>query len=155
MPRRTVQKCSRRHAAGDRLDQTDELCLVWGHCFGIRDWERPLQSRAEFTRLWSRWGAEISRRWSSVYPGSRAAGCYLAGEIRPPAWQDDNPVFRRPVKLGGVVVIPDRCWHCREIELNHLVELGLVDDAEYEAAVERLDGPEPTTGRRYVGLAQD
>lgn len=154
MPRRTVTKCSRRHA-GDRPEETDELCLVWGHCFGVTAWERPLQSQAEFTRLWGRWGAEIARRWIAAYPGSRPLGCYLAGEIEPPAWRHENPVLRHPVSVGGVVVLDDRAWHCREMELDHLVELGLVDDDEYEAAIERLDAHEPTPRHRYVGLAQD
>lgn len=152
MPRRTVAKCSRRHA-GEGLDQGDELCLVWGHCFGVADWERSLQSQAEFSWLWSRWGAELTRRWSQAYPGSRPIGCYLAGEIEPPAWRHENQALRHPVRVGGVVVLDDRAWHCQEIELDHLVELGLVDDAEYEAATERLDGPEPTTGR-YETLAR-
>ncbi|NCY01535.1 MAG: hypothetical protein EBX36_01145 [Planctomycetia bacterium] len=75
MPRRAVQKCIRRHV-GQTIDTTDELCLIWGHCFQVADWERPLQSRAEFSRLWNRWGEEITRRWIAGYPGSRPAGLY-------------------------------------------------------------------------------
>lgn len=153
MPRRTVTKCRRRHA-GDRLDKTDEVCLVWGHCFGVREWERPLQSRANLARLWSRWGAEITRRWVEAFPGSRPAACYLLGLIGPPAWKHEFPACRHPVVIEGEVVIEDMGWHCREIELDHLVDLGLVDDDEYRAAVERLDGPDPTT-RHYDSLARD
>lgn len=154
MPRRTVTKCSRRHG-GERPSQTEELCLVWGHCFDVADWERPLASRAEFSRLWSRWGAEITRRWKKAYPGSRPVACYLAGQIEPPDWRQDSEALRHPVVLGGEIVIEDRTWHGREPELDHLVELGLVDDDEYEAALERLAGHEPTTGRRYEALARD
>jgi hypothetical protein len=152
MPRRAVTKCSRRHA-GERPGQTEELCLVWGHCFGVADWERPLESRAEFSRLWGRWGAEITRRWSKAYPGSRPVGSYLAGEIEPPAWRHELPALRHPVRIGEELAIEDRAWHCREIELDHLVGLGIVDDDEYEAALERLAGSEPTAGRRYEALA--
>lgn len=154
MPRRTVTKCSRRHA-GERPGQTEELCLVWGHCFGVADWERPLASRAEFSRLWSRWGDELTRRWSQAYPGSRPLGLYLVGRIEPPAWRHEWPALRHSVVLGGEIVIEDRTWHGREPELDHLVELGLVDDEEHEAALERLASPEPTTGRRYQALAED
>jgi hypothetical protein len=155
MPRRTVQKCGRRGAAGDRLDLTDELCLVWGHAFGVHDWERPLASQADFSRLWSRWGDEITRRWIEAYPGSRPAGCYLAGQIQPPTWKHELQPLRWPVKLGREVVIEDRTWQGHEVELDHLVELGIVDDEEYQAAVERLDGPDPTTGRRYRHVSSD
>jgi hypothetical protein len=153
MPRRTVTKCSRRHA-GDRPTTTDELTAVWGHCFGISDWERPLQSQADFTRLWSRWGGEFARRWREASPGSRPVGCYLAGEIEPPAWRHENPLLRHPVRIGGEVVLHDRGWHGTEIELEHLVELGLVDAAEYEAAVERLGRPGATSGR-YETMADE
>lgn len=152
MPRRTVQKCTRRHA-GDTISTTDELCLLWGHCFNVRDWEEPLQSRADFSRLWSRWGEELTRRWIEAYPGSRPLGMYLVGQIEPADWRHDWPALRCPVRIGGKVVIEDRAWHGREPELEHLVELGLVDDDEHEAALERLAGPEPTTGRRYESLA--
>lgn len=154
MPRRTVTKCSRRHA-GERLSVTDETCLTIGHCFGVSDWERPLQSRADLVKLWARWGDELSARWAEAYPGSRPLTAYLVGRIQPPAWRHENPAIRHPVVVEGEVVLDDRAWHCREVELDHLVELGLVDDAEYEAAVERLDGPEPTAGYRYRALSRD
>jgi len=154
MPRRTVQRCTRRHG-GETISTTDELCLVWGHVFGVADWEQPLQSRSAFSRLWSRWGRELTRRWTEAYPGSRPLGCYLAGEIQAPAWRHEAEALRHPVRIGGEVVIEDRAWHGREAELDHLVDLGLVDDDEHEAALERLAGPEPTTGRRYEALARD
>jgi hypothetical protein len=154
MPRRTVQKCTRRHA-GETIDLPDELCLMFGHAFGITEWEKPLQSRADFSRLWSRCGDEITKRWIEAYPGSRPAGCYLAGQIQPPDWKHELPPLRSPVKLGREVVIEDRAWQRREIELDHLVELGIVDDDEYQAAIERLDGPDPTCGRRYRHVSND
>ena len=154
MPRRTVTKCTRRHA-GETISQTDELVLLWGHVFGVAEWEEPLRSRAEFSRLWTRWGEELTRRWTEAYPGSRPLGLYLVGRIEPPAWRHEWPALRHPVRIGGEVVIEDRAWHGREAELEHLVDLGLVDADEHEAALERLAGPEPTTGRRYEALACD
>lgn len=154
MPRRAVQKCTRRHV-GDTIDTTDELCLIWGHCFQVADWERPLESRAEFSRLWGRWGDEITRRWIAAYPGSRPAGLYVLGLIQPPDWRHECPACRHPISLEGEVVVEDRAWHGRDPELEHLYEIGLVDADEYEAAVERLDGPEPTSGQRYEKLARE
>jgi hypothetical protein len=152
MPRRTTARCSRRHAAG-RPDRADELCLVWGHCFGVAGWERPLQSQAELSRLWTLWGAEITRRWVEAFPGSRPAAAYLVGQIEPPAWRHELPALRHPVQIGTEVVIEDIAWHCREIEFSHLNELGLVADEEHAAALARLAGPQPTT-RPYETLAR-
>lgn len=154
MPRRTVQKCGRRHA-GATLSTTDELCLTIGHAFGVRDWEEPLQSQAGFRRLWSQWGTEITTRWIEAYPGSRPAGAYAVGEIEPPAWQHEVDALRHPVAIAGTIVIDDAAWHCREIELDHLVGLGLVGDAEYEAAIQRLAEAEPVAAGRYRSLAPD
>ena len=103
----------------------------------------------------SAWGVEITRRWIAAYPGSRPLGLYLVGRIEPPAWRHEWPALRHAVRIGGEVVIEDRAWHGREAELDHLVDLGLVDDDEHEAALDRLAGPEPTTGRRYEALARD
>ena len=52
------------------------------------------------------------------------------------------------------VKIPDLGWHRFDPELEHLVDLGIVDDEERERAVERLDGPDPLNYRRYR-LASD
>jgi hypothetical protein len=152
MPRRTVTKCSRRYA-GEKIDTTTELCLTGGHAFGVREWEEPLSSQSAFLRAWERWGDEITSRWIAAYPGSRPLGCYLAGEVEPPDWRHANPNLRHPVRVGGVVALDDRAWHCREVELDHLVGLGLVDADEHEAAVERLAGPEPVSVHRYERLA--
>lgn len=154
MPRRAVTKCTRRNA-GDRLEETDECCLTQGHCFGVEAWEHSLKSRAEFVRLWGLWRAELIGRWSVGWPGSRPIGCYLAGEIRPPDWRHEIPALRHPVRIGREVVIEDLAWHGGWIELDHLVELGLVDDDEYEAAVERLGGPDARYQGRYRPLADD
>jgi len=154
MPRRTVSKCGRRHA-GESLDITAELCLTQGHAFGVADWEEPLRVPAEFRRLWSRWGAEITARWIEAYPGSRPIGVYLAGEIEPPAWRHSLDALRHPVRLAGRIVIEDRSWHVGEIELDHLVESGVVGDRERRLAVQRLDELDARYHDRYRRLAAD
>jgi hypothetical protein len=154
MPRRTVTKCSRRNG-GDRLDTTDELVLVWGHAFGVADWERPLQSRADFMRLWSRWGAELTRRWIEFCPGSRPLGCYLAQEIEPPTWRHELKPLRHPVRIGGVVVIEDRAWQGREPELDHLAELGIVAGDELKLAAARLARPAAGCHDQYPLLSDE
>ncbi len=154
MPRRTAQKCSRRHA-GQRLDATDELVLVWGHAFGVADWERPLQSQGDFMRLWGRWGAKLTSRWIELCPGSRPIGCYLAHEIEPPAWRHELKPLRHPVRIGGVVVIEDRAWQGREPELDHLAELGIVAGDELELAAARLASPTAGCHERYRLLSDE
>lgn len=154
MPRRTVQKCSRRHA-GERLDVTTEYCLTVGHAFDVRDWEEPLRSRAEFARLWSRWGDSITPRWIEAFAGSRPLGLYLTGAIEPPDWRHEHPALRHPVVIGGEVVIEDRTWHLGEVELDHLVELGVVDERERRLAIQRLDEPDARYHSRYRQLADE
>lgn len=154
MPRRTVQKCSRRYG-GERLDATAEFCLTQGHAFGVRDWEEPLQSQTAFRRLWDRWGDEIADRWIEAFPGSRPLGLYLVGKIELPAWQSEYPALRHPVVIGGEIVIEDRSWHCGEIELDHLDALGLVSASERRLAVDRLSRQDASYFGRYRCLADD
>jgi hypothetical protein len=154
MPRRVAPKCGRRHAGG-RLSVTDELCLTDGHAFGVLAWEEVLRSPAAYRRLWSRWGEEITRRWITAFPGSRPMGCYLAGEIEPPAWRHELPPLRHPVKIAGEVVIADRAWHKGEVELDHLDDLGLIDDEEWRLATERLARSDARFASNYQCLADD
>jgi hypothetical protein len=151
VPRRTVTKCTRRAAA--ELAQTDELCIARGHCFGVSGWERPLASRAEFVRLWRRWGDEITERWIDAYPGSRPLAAYVLGEIPAPAWTHELPALREPVTLERVVVIEDRGWHRQEIEVDHLADLGVIDDDEHDRAILRLESPDAACHRRYRPIA--
>ena len=154
MPRRSVQKCTRRFN-GETIATSDELCLVWGHCFGVDDWEELLRSRAEFARLWTRWRTDLLDRWIEAFPGSRPAACYVIGEIPPPPWRHEIPALRHPVRIGGETVIEDRAGLCRAAELDHLVELGVVDAAEEAEAIARLAGPRPNDHARYRALAVD
>lgn len=154
MPRRVAPKCGRRHAGG-RLSVTDELCLTGGHAFGVLEWEEALRSPAVFRRLWSRCGEEITRRWIAAFPGSRPMGSYVVGEIEPPAWRHELPPLRHPVKIAGEVVIADRAWHMGEVELDHLDDLGLIDDEERRLAVARLDASDARLYSKYRALADD
>lgn len=154
MPRRTVQKCTRRHA-GDRLSVTTEFCLTEGHAFDVREWEEPLRSRAEFRRLWSRWSDEVEPRWIEAFPGSRPIGTYVVGGIEPPDWMSEYPALRHPVVIEGQVVIEDRSWHMGEVELDHLVALGVVGDRERRLAIQRLDEPDARQHIRYRLVSDD
>jgi hypothetical protein len=153
MPRRTVTKCSRRHA-GEKLDVLVERDLTHADVWGVRSWQ--FSTRGEFSAAWSRWGAVILPRWIEAFPGSRPAAMYVLGLLEPPKWIPELPGLRRPLRrIEGVTVkIPDLGWHRFDPELEHLVDLGIVDDEERERAVERLDGPDPLNYRRYR-LASD
>jgi hypothetical protein len=153
MPRRPGPKCSRRSAGRDHIDQTVELNLVWGDCFGHWD----IRTRAEFVRHWLRWGEAITRRWVAAYPGSRPMAAYIVGEIAPPAWVSPPPCRPTPLRLidGCTVVIPDITFHRGEPELEHLDRLGLIEDDEHELALERLAQPDARDHGRYRGLYWD
>lgn len=155
MPRRTAPRCRRRTAAGT-LDYTDELVLLHGHAFGVRSWEELLRSRHAFARAWGAWREELTARWRAAYPGSRPMAAYVTGEIPAPDLAHELPALRHPVILEGTVVIADRGhWHQYAAELEYLDGLGLVDDDEYALAVERLDGPDPTSVHRYRSVADE
>ncbi len=152
MPRRHSPRCSRR-GAGATIDLLAELCLLYGHAYGIEAWELTLRSRSTFDDLWSRWRDDLTDRWTDAYPGSRPMAAYMSGEIAPPNWQHELAPLRHPVTLAGSVVIPDRAWHNREVELEHLAAVGVVDDQEYAAALTRFEDPSPTCVHRYNSLA--
>ena len=143
MPRRTAPRCRRRGARGT-LETTVECCLVWGHCFDVDEWQ--LRGVTDYAAHWAQWSDEITRRWREAVPGSRPMAAYILAEIPPPTWQHDDPIFRHPLRPidGCAILVPDRTWHTREQELEHLDELGLIDDDEYEAALARL-------ARGYIG----
>lgn len=148
MPRRTVNRCARR-ADGQAIDETTELLLTHGHCFGVAAWEQPLQARSELARLWNRWGDLLTARWIQAYPGSRPMALYLLGELPAPTWRHELPALRHPVRVGGELAIADRAWHGRRVELEHLDELGILADDERELAITRVDGPDPRAPRLY------
>lgn len=149
MPRRVAPKCARRNTPADQLDQTVELNLVWGECFGPWD----LRSRADFARPWSIWRDEITRRWIEGFPGSRPMAAYILGEIAPPVWKPGPPLHWRPLRqIEGVDVVMPGNWHKQYPELLHLDELGLVDDDEWNRAIERLDSEGATDHQRYLAI---
>jgi hypothetical protein len=144
MPRRTVNRCQRRGAHGT-IRLTAEVDLTLGHVFGVAGWE--LATLRELAAEWRTWGDEITRRWIAGYPGSRPFAWYTLGLIAPCRY----PL--RPVE-GCTVTIPDTGWHNTRHELDHLVEIGVVDAAEHHAAVERWRGPDPRAPSRYRSLAE-
>lgn len=150
MPRRTIGKCVRRGTPADELDVCVEMNLTTGHAFGPWD----LHDRTAFARPWATWGAEITRRWIAGFPGSRPMALYLLGEIATPAWRRE---FREPMrKIDGVNVrMPGHNFHTQQAELEHLDALGLIDDDEWELAVQRLDAPGATYYSRYASIADE
>jgi hypothetical protein len=150
MPRRNVNKCPRR-GNGKTLDVTDELNLCDGHAFGPWDFH----SRDEFATPWRRWGKEITRRWIEGFPGSRPMAAYILGEITPPTWKHKLPGLRHPMRpISGVEVrIADTGWHKTVEELEHLDRLGLVDDDEWQLAIERLECDDSHYHGRYRSMA--
>jgi hypothetical protein len=152
MPRRTVNRCQRRGARGT-IRTTTECDLIWGHVFGVAAWE--MHTLREIAAEWRTWGDEITARWIAAYPGSRPFALYVLGQIPPCPWRHEWPACRRPLRPieGCTVVIPDAAWHNMPRELEHLVELGIVDEDEYQAAVERWRGPDPRAPSRYRSIA--
>ena len=149
MPRRNVQKCVRRNTPADRLDHTVEINLVSGECFG--PWDLP--DRTAFARPWATWGDEITRRWIEGFPGSRPMAAYLLGEIAAPVWKPGPPLHWRPLRrIEGVDVVMPGNWHKQYAELLHLDGLGLIDDDEWNKAIERLDSADATYHGRYRSI---
>lgn len=153
MPRRFVNKCPVRGATADQLEAVAEMNLTDGECFGCFDFDTHL----EFSRPWSIWREEITRRWIAGFPGSRPMAAYILGEIEPPTWLNKWPILRRPLRpIRGVDVrIADCGWHKTVHELEHLDRLGLVDNEEWNAAVDRLDRRDWRDYTRYVQIAGD
>jgi hypothetical protein len=137
--------------AAGQLDAAIECNLLYGECFGAFD----IEHRTEFARPWLAWRDELTARWVEAFPGSRPMAAYLLGEITPPVWQHPLPAFRKPMRpITGInVSISDTGWHRGLPELDHLVEIGLVDDDEHALAVERLASLDPIDYRRYRKIA--
>jgi len=149
MPRRVAPRCARRNTPADQLDQAVELNLIWGECFGPWD----LRSRADFARPWAVWGEEITRRWIEGFPGSRPMAAYLLGEIAAPVWKPGPPLHWRPLRrIEGIDVVMPGNWHKQLAELEHLDGLGLIDDDEWDRAIERLDSSNATDHQRYHAI---
>ncbi len=134
---------------------TVEFDLCHGHAFGVRDWE--LRNLADVATHWKHWGEQIAARWIAAYPGSRPLAMYVLGLVPPCPWQHEWPACRHPLRpiAGCSVVIPDTGWHNTLYEIDHLVEIGVVNQAERRAAVERWHGPDPRAPSRYRSLAGD
>lgn len=150
MPRRSVNRCSRRTVSADQLDELVECNLCLGDCYGFAD----LATRAEFARPWSRWRDEITARWADAYPGSRPMAAYLLGELPAPAWRHELAALRKPLReiRGLEVELLDVGWHRLAHEAEHLVAIGEIDADEYRAAQERLASASPLAGS-YRGVS--
>ena len=152
MPRRVVPKCARRNTPADQLDVCVEMNLTDGHAFGPWD----LQDRAAFARPWAVWGEEITARWVEGFPGSRPMAAYHLGEIAAPVWKPGPLLHWRPLRrIEGIDVVMPGNWHKQLAELVHLDALGLVDDDEWDRAIERLDSADATYHSRYPAISDD
>lgn len=150
MPRRSVTRCERRSVSADQLDALVERNLAYGDAFGAFD----LESRAEFARPWARWGEEITRRWVDAFPGSRPMAAYMLGEITPPTWMHELPALRKPLRAIRELDIEllDIGWHLFLPEAEHLADIGVVDDEEWDRAVARLESADAIDHRRYRAI---
>lgn len=151
MPRRSVTRCERRAVAADQLDALVEWNLTRGDGFGAFD----LESRAEFARPWAVWGDEITRRWSEAFPGSRPMAAYILGQITPPTWMHELPALRKPLRAirGLDIELLDIGWHRFLPEAEHLADIGIIDEEEWDRAIARLESADPIDHRRYRPLA--
>ena len=151
MPRRTAPKCSLRTRATGRISMLEEMSLVWGTTI-IPDLE--FTTRDQFAKPWAIWGEEVTRRWIDAMPGSRPMAAYILGEIPPATWENEWPAIRHPLRpIAGVdVVIADTAWHTTWNELEHLDDLGLIDDQERDRAHKRLRSPSSSHCGEYAWM---
>jgi len=154
VPRRTVSRCPTRAtgADGPRITLPIEENLTAGSCWGFADF----RTLAEYQTTWHLFGAEITRRWITAFPGSRPLAAYIVGEITPPDWVHPDPVLRHPLhEITGLTVAIDTAFHRNQFEFDHLLDLGLIGDAERQLAEERLDSPGATHFARYRPLHRE
>jgi hypothetical protein len=81
---------------------------------------------------------------------------YLLGEIAAPVWKPGPPLHWQPTRsIEGIEVVMPRNWQRHYPELVHLDQLGLIDDDEWDRAIERLDSSNPTDHQRYRSIYDD
>ena len=118
--------------------------------FHIDPW-RPVD-RALITHGHSdhaRWG---HRRYLSTEAAAPVIRHRL-GEIAAPAWKPGPPLHWRPLRrIEGIDVVMPGNWHKQLAELEHLEGLGLIDDDEWDRAIERLDSSNATDHQRYHAI---
>jgi hypothetical protein len=76
---------------------------------------------------------------------------YRLGLVPPPPQAKRKGSLPLP-PIDGLVSIANREWHLEHAELVHLHGIGVVDDAEAEAARELLDQEDGRCYRRYPCL---
>jgi hypothetical protein len=148
MPRRTPTKCPAK--AGISLDKMVEKDLLFGAVFGIQEWE--LDGRANYLEAWRLHRDILLPAWVEAFPGSRPAACYVDREIPPWKWKCRR-AFSRQMMRDELDVDLDLSGHRTAIELDHLIDIGFIDDAEIELAEQRLEEPDGDRYSRYKSLA--
>jgi hypothetical protein len=145
MPRR-LPRITRRLAPIELCSATEFTLTHWWIIPGIH----PRDTNA-WRQLWRQHRATILARWIECCPGTRPLACYATGEIPLP------PLVGKPSEFSRVDILPDGTLLQENRfydEPEHLAELGIVDDEEwnrYVDQVDRLGGKNAEGGGWYHG----
>jgi hypothetical protein len=130
MPRRTGRRCPERAAAA--LDAATEWSLtIWG---GLGILGAGCETFEDYRTAWRLHRETILPRYISQLPGRRPWAQYVLGEIPPPPLTVQPFAADEGVLIGTVRLFERRCYGDDAGELAHLESLGLIDDAERDAA---------------------
>lgn len=155
MPRaRTTIRKRFTDGVTDVLEWTLEETLVFGSVRALDPTFNRLHHQREWQHEWNRWRDVILPKVIATRPGTRPFAMYAAGEIPP------RPVLRQPLArwhfTRAIVTQPDgsHVTHYLDApashvmpEVDHLVALGLVDDAELRRHREWLREANPECSR--------
>lgn len=146
MPRRQPRKCEPK-VGGPSLDRSTELCLTYGHSFGVGELEDP----RDWAIAWQRFGGAILRNYIKAFPGSRPAALYLLGEL-PSFGCHPKKILRHLVRIGDRSM--DTSLHRRREELELLTERGIVSLDEARAGEARLATTHPERCEGWAPLSE-
>lgn len=135
------------------LDVSTEQVLLDGRGWG--DSTIRLRWREDWVEVWGRWREVILPKVIAYRPGTRPFAAYAAGEIA-----EREVVVPPPLSVDWFrVYVPSRdgsgAWHCRypapyqRPEVEHLRDLGIVDDDEYDRHREWVRTRSTASGSRY------
>jgi hypothetical protein len=135
------------------LAASTEMVLLDGEGWG--DSTIRLRWREEWVDVWQRWREAILPKVIAHRPGTRPFAAYVAGEI-----PEREVLVEPPLSVNWFrLYVPARdgsgSWHYRypcpyqRPEVEHLRELGIVDDDEYRRHREWLRTRSTASGSRY------
>jgi hypothetical protein len=125
-----------------------ELDLVAGDAFGVFD----IGSREEYVEAWRLHRDAILPAWIASFPGSRPVAAYIDGELPPWKWRHRRHISRRMLR-DDLGVQMDLNGHRTDVELQHLADIGVLDEAEIALAEARLSKPDNDLLSRYQRVA--